>query len=226
MKLFQTLSKKTPAAKLPKFMEMESFGSGNTVFQIDFLRRRFLPRQIRFLLVWIVVGWLALQTVIFGVLALQCLYGHARNFQLKSRIEKNLGTLNRAQLVPAMDTLHKAVMYRLMDLQTQVRLQNERFLFAGKLAGLTRTLPARTWIREIVSDRAQRTLTIHGSFLIDPRNPYEIPISSWIEALKKDPQFSAGLVKIDMTEASSSTREKADIYLFQILCQWDPQVKI
>jgi hypothetical protein len=104
-----------------------------------------------------------------------------------------------------------------------IDLQAERFPAAAKLAGITRTLPARTWMTEIQVSRDERRLLIHAAFLMDPKRPYELPVSAWIEALKKDPQFGAGLKQIEMTEGSNATRVKAELYLFKIRAEWNTE---
>ena len=97
-----------------------------------------------------------------------------------------------------------------------------RFPVGAKLAALTTTLPARTWLTGLEAKRDASTLTIRAAYFIDPEHPYELPTTRWIQALKADPTFGRGLKRLDLQNSSRQTQKRAELFAFTLLAEWAP----
>jgi Tfp pilus assembly protein PilN len=102
-------------------------------------------------------------------------------------------------------------------------LHQQRFPVGGKLAALSRTLPARTWITGLSGSREGRKLTVSAAYLVDADKPYELPTKSWIEALKADPRFSGGLKRLDLGSTSRKTQGTSELLAFDLIAEWSGQ---
>ena len=120
-----------------------------------------------------------------------------------------------------MKPLYAQAQTDLTRLNAIISRETARFRAGGKLAVLTTTLPARTWITTISSDRQKRTLLIGVTYLIDPEQPYELPTKVWIDSLRSDPRFSQGLKRLELMSSSRITQGRANLFVFELAAEWD-----
>ena len=104
--------------------------------------------------------------------------------------------------------------------QTAIALKRQQVPVAGKLAGLTKTLPARVWVTQLSGNQGGRSVTLQGACLIDPDAPYEVPIKKWMAALKADPQFGSGLRSLNLESSSRKAQGKAQLLVFELSAEW------
>ena len=192
-------------------------------FAVNFSRPAILSPRVRRALAKLTAGYLLL-----GAAAGILLLGFALWTHLDARrLQQRLGT-------PAgRSAAEQASRQAMADLQAQAVLQTaqfnamnaqltSRFPVGAKLAALTTTLPARTWVTGLEARREGRTLTIRAAYLIDPEQPYELPTTRWIETLKADPAFGRGLKRLNLQDSSRETQGRAELFLFTLSAEWLP----
>ena len=189
-------------------------------FAINFARSTVLPPRVRRLLAWFILIY-----VLAHLLACFALFSTTLWTYLDARrLERRLGAAGAASTEPASRQT-------MADLRAQAGLQTTqlhamsaqlamRFPVGAKLAALTTTLPARTWVTGLEAKRDAHTLTIRAAYLIDPEHPYELPTTRWIETLKADPAFGHGLKRLDLQGSSRKTQGRAELFVFTLSAEW------
>lgn len=193
------------------------------VFAINFIRREFLPSSIKRLLAYFVFGYLGMSIITAAILILMAFGAHFKYHHIQTLLKRN--ALSGAQvedLEAEMKVLGTQIASSLGQLNSLNTIQQGRFLIADKLAGLTRTVPARTWITAMRGDANQAQMAIEAIFLVDSANPYQLPAKQWIELLKKDPDFGRNLKHLELKKSSQRTQGKIELYVFELLVEWQP----
>lgn len=191
------------------------------VFSINLIRSQSFFLRNRRLLSYATVGYFIAQGLIFLGLVLWGLglWGQAvyldksfhRIFPASDSIKDYKAHLNQ---------LSQRAQASLDEVKAAVAIEKDKFRVAGKLAGIVRTIPIRTWITSIRVTAATRSMVIAAGFLVDMEDPDERPFKDWIEALKKDPGFSPGLKQIEQVSSSETRKGEADVSLFEIRAGW------
>ena len=195
-------------------------GETSAAFSINFAPRTFLSPRLRRALVSLTAGYLLTAAVCGCLLLGLTLWTHLDARRLQQRLG-HTGT-------PAAEQASRQTM---ADLRAQAGLQTPqlnamsaqlatRFPVGAKLAALTTTLPARTWLTGLEAKRDSRTLTIRAAYFIDPEHPYELPTTRWLEALKADPKFSRGLKRLELQDSSRKTQGRAELFVFTLSAEW------
>ena len=199
--------------------------SGRTsgVFSINLVRHQNLPLRIRRLLIAIALGYLMAQVALTAWLlhAVHDSTTHWRHVQ--AQLRGQVPSVAAAQaLRQEVAVLRERANGDLSQIQAMITLQRPRFPVAGKLAALTHTLPARTWITSLAGARESRTITIQAAYLIDPAQPYNLPTKGWVEALKGDPAFRQGLKRLDLKASARKMQGTAELFSFELVAEWQP----
>ena len=200
-------------------LSRDPFGA-SAAFSINFARHTLLSPRLRRALVSLTAGYLLTGAVCGCLLLGLTLWTHLDARRLQQRLG-HTGT-------PAAEQASRQAM---ADLRAQAGLQTTqlhamsaqlamRFPVGAKLAALTTTLPARTWVTGLEAKRDAHTLTIHAAYLIDPEHPYELPTTRWIETLKADPAFGHGLKRLDLQGSSRKTQGRAELFVFTLSAEW------
>ena len=119
-----------------------------------------------------------------------------------------------------LDDLYEKAGVSLKDLDAVIAIEKDKFQIAGKLAGIARTIPPRTWVTSIKLDGWRRSMMLEARFLVDVADPYQLPTKKWIDALKNDPTFGEGLEQIDYLQSSQTQVGHAEIGFFEIEARW------
>ena len=190
------------------------------VFSINFSRRATFSPRLRRTLASLAAGYLFASAVCVCLLLGAAVWLNLDARRLQGRLG-NTGT----------SATEQASRQTMADLQAQAMLQTNgltamnaqlatRFPVGAKLAALTTTLPARTWVTGLEARRDVHTLTIKAAYFIDPEHPYDLPTTRWIEALKADPAFGRGLKRLDLQGSSRETRGRAELFVFTLSAEW------
>ena len=193
------------------------------IFSINFVRHQQLPRYVQRSLTWAVCCVLLLHVVVAAGLGGLVYRTHAQGRRLQTQLQGALASADAAStLKQEMLTLRDRAHEDAAQLNAMIALQQTRFPVGARLAGLTKTLPPRTWITGLAADRDKRTLTIHASYLIDAERPFELPTKAWMAALQADPQFSRGLKRLELGESSRKLQGAAELFCFGLVAEWKP----
>ena len=195
-------------------------GETSAAFSINFARHTILSPQLRRALASLMASYLLTGAVCCCLLLGLTLWTHLDARRLQQRFG-DTGT----------STTEQASRQMMADLRAQAALQATqlaamsaqlatRFPVSAKLAALTTTLPARTWVTRLEAKRDARTLTIQAAYFIDPEHPYELPTTRWIDALKADPAFGHGLKRLDLQGSSRKTQGRAELFVFTLSAEW------
>jgi len=194
------------------------------VFSINFIRRETLALRIRRSLVYVGLGYLALHAAIMLWLLASAVLAHHQS----QRMQRLLHSRSPSVASPAgvsqqeMESLRDRAAADLAMLNAMATLQQQRFFIGPKVAGLARTLPARTWITNLTGHRQGRSLTIQAAYLVNPETPYELPAKEWMAALKDDAGFGPGLQRLELGSTSRKMQGMADLYYFELSAEWQP----
>ena len=217
----------SPKTGLLKFIpSLGSFCFGPTekssgAFSINLIRSRSFFLQHRRPLSFLMFGYFVLQVLIFLALVVGSLGLWGQTLYLDRSFHQIFPeSSTRKEFRARLDQLSQRAQASLGELKGAITIEKEKFRVAGKLAGLVRTIPVRTWISTIRVDAKTRTMSIQAGFLIDMEDPDERPMKDWIEALKKDPGFSPGLKKIEQGSSSETEKGRAAVCLFDIKAGW------
>ncbi|MBI4167813.1 MAG: hypothetical protein HY515_02550 [Candidatus Aenigmarchaeota archaeon] len=205
--------------------EANSHRMKSEVFAINFIRHEFLSSSIRRFLVYFVFGYLGISIITAVILVMMAFGAHVRYHHIQGLLKRN--ALSGAQvkdLETEMKMLGTQIASSLEQLNSLNTFQKGRFPIADKLAGLTRTVPTRTWITALRGDANQAQMTIEATFLVDPADPYQLPTKPWIQLLKKDPDFGRNLKRLELKKSSQNTQGKTELYTFEFLAEWQPVV--
>ena len=188
-------------------------------FSVNFVRRQALPAGVRQAAVYAAIGFLGFQVLLAVWLIGGSMSAFAQSQYLQGRIKRH-GAAPSSSLKKEMEALHQRAAMNLTRLNTAVTLQQEQFPVADRLAALTKTLPPRTWITGLSSNRGKRGLTVQARALIDPAKPNEVPANAWREALKADPEFSRGLKRISVGASTRGKQGQAEYADFELNAEW------
>ncbi len=192
--------------------------SSQEVFSINFIRREVVPFRVRRVLVYAGFGSLVINLAL--MIGLLVFAGQTRHEAQRVRVQMGVNTARAPN--DEMETLRERTADNLARLNTLIGLQRSRFYVGSKLAALTRTLPARTWITSLSSERKGRTLLIHACYLVNSEKPYDLPTKGWIEALKADPVFGQGLTRLELAGTSRKRQGDAELFTFDLTAAWNP----
>lgn len=192
------------------------------VFAVNFSRRETLSRVWRRGLAYAAVGFLALNVIAVFYFVFEGIGAHIEIGRVRSSIEKMLPSSSAvAQIKTEADILYGEASEQLNRLNFILSLKKQRFPASQKLAGLTRTLPLRTWITKIETDSTRRSVSIEALYLVNAEDPYYLPTNDWVVELKKDPDFGFGLKNIDITRSAQKEMGGSQVYAFSILSTWN-----
>ena len=195
-------------------------GETSAAFSINFARHTVLSPRLRRALASLIAGYLLTGTVCVCLLLGLTLWTHLDARRLHQRLGSARGTVVEAAAREAMADLQAQAALDATQLTAMNAQLATRFPVGAKLAALTTTLPARTWVTGLEAKRDARTLTIKAAYLIDPERPYELPTTRWIETLKADPAFGRGLKRLDLQSSSRETQGRAELFSFTLSAEW------
>ncbi len=196
---------------------------GVVVCSINLIRHQHLPRYVQRSLTWVVLWAFCFNVVVAAGLCLVAQRTRARGRQLQRQLQGQMSSVDAAgTLKQEMLTLRERAHEDWAQLTAMIVLQQTRFPVGGKLAGVTKTLPPRTWITGLSADRDKRTLTINASYLIDAERPFELPTKAWMAALQANPPFSHGLKRLELGESSRKLQGTAELFCFSLIAEWRP----
>jgi Tfp pilus assembly protein PilN len=198
-------------------------GYRGAVFSINFVRHETVPLRIRRTVISVALGSCLVNASIMVGLIGMALHARQQWQQVQAKVQRQMpSAVEISATTQEMETLHERAIQDLTDLNAAISLHSQRFPIGGKLAALTKTLPARTWITGLSGNRENRTVTIQAIYLIDLENPYDLPTKEWIEALKADPHFRQGLTRLDLGTSSRTTEGRAKLFSFELVAEWEP----
>lgn len=196
------------------------------IFSINFIRHEFMPTRVRRIVVYAALGYLAVSVAIGMGLLGGAIFSWVEWHWLEARLRGKMVDATALTLLNRdMETIEALAVKDLNQLNAIVSLKKQHFPIAGKLAALTETLPARTWINRISGNPDKRTLEIESTYIISPDKPYELPVKGWIEALKSDPRFGQRLKQLDLGSSSRKQGGKGEVFSFELLAAWEPLAK-
>ena len=194
-----------------------------TVCTINLIRHQNLPRYVQRSLTWVALGALLVNVAIAAGLGGVAYRTRAQGHRLQTQLQGRMASADAAStLKQEMLTLRDRAHEDVTQLNAMIALQQARFPVGGRLAGLTNTLPPRTWITGLAADREKRTLTITASYLIDTERPFDLPTKAWLAALQANTQFSRGLKRVELGESSRKLQGSAELFCFSLVAEWKP----
>lgn len=208
-------AQKAPARLSETQPSTRAIEPGQIVFEINFLRHPAPSAAIQQGLFVLGAIYLLANVVVTGWLLFTGVSAAWNTVRSESRAS------SRSAAAQDLGVLYQRANQELVQLQGIVDSQRARFLAGGRLAALTETLPARTWISGISGDRAEHSIILRAEYLIDPDHPYEVPARDWMETLRADPRFGNGLKKLDMASSSRRTQGNAELLSFELVAEWN-----
>lgn len=200
------------------------------VFSINFVRRQTTSLRVRRALAYCGLGYLVVNVMIFMTFIGMAIQSHQQAYAV--RVQSHAQRSSSAAVSASrqeMASLQQRALEQLNQLNAIIALQKQRFPVAGKLAALTKTIPARTWITSLSGQRNNRTMTIQAAYLVNPDAPYTLPATQWIEALRADPAFRQSLKRLDLGASTRKTLGSTELFVFDLVAEWDapatPEVK-
>lgn len=193
------------------------------LFSVNFIRHRVIPRRVRTALMYAVLVYLLVNAA--GLLSFvgSALTAHKRWTHLQATLQGRVASASEmAALRQEIDALHDQATEDLAKLQKVTALKRQRFPLAKRLAVVTATLPARTWVTSVSTSRETRVMTIGASYLIDPEAPYKLPLRSWLEALKADDYFRRGLKRLELSQSARKPQGRSALFTAELVAEWDP----
>ena len=193
------------------------------VFSINFIRGETVSLRVRRLLTSLALGYLIANLLLLAGLLGTALHARTQRQRLAQVLSSPTPS---TRVVHAgeddMERLSRRAQADLAELGAIVAQRKLGFPVGGKLAALTKTLPARTWLTGISGTRAERRITVQATYLIDPERPYELPIKAWMGALRDDLAFRDGLTRLELSASSRKTQGRAELALFELVAEWQP----
>jgi len=165
-------------------------------------------------------GWLLLNVIVLAWLIVSMVAALSQSQQFRSGVTKQMAAGTAGGVAQEMDTLRQHVLESTAELQAVIAMEQQRFPVGEKLAGLTRTLPPRTWLTHLAGERNGRTMTIQAAYLITPDSPYDLPTKSWLAALRDEPGFREGLTRLEMGQSSRKRAGEAELFVFDVEAAW------
>ena len=183
----------------------------NQVFSINFIREEQIPIHVRRIGIYAALAYLFLNALwLAGSLGYLCYSAGSSALAGK-----------QAGIQGQMESLYEQATQNLNQINSLALLGREKFLVADKLRALARTLPTRTWIASVSSDRGERRLMIQALYLIDSGKPYELPTKAWMKALRSDPLFNPGLKSLELVNSFQKTQGSAELFSLTFLAEWE-----
>ena len=201
---------------------IQVLGPSSEAFSINFARHALFSPRLRRGFAFLTAAYLLAGAIVCCVLLVLTVWTGVDAGRLQQRLGSDVQS-----------AAGQASRQAMVDLQVQAALEatglnavsgelSSRFPVAAKLAAMTVTLPARTWVTGLTANRTTRTLTIQSAYLIDPEHPYELPATPWIQALKANPQFGVGLKRLELQGSSRKTQGRSELFLFTLSAEWAP----
>lgn len=193
------------------------------VFSINFLRHETLPLSLRRTLLSFAVVYLIIQIAIaIALVAAAFAYGRDSFLTQRRLADQSPASPSVKSLRKDMQAVSASAEEELAQLNHFLALQRQQFPVGSKLAALTKTLPPRTWITELIGSRERRALTIRAAYFVDPNDPHALPTKAWLEGLTQDPVFGQGLKRLELGASSRKTQGRAEVFTFELLAEWNP----
>ena len=191
------------------------------IFRINFSRNNFISDVVRKNTVYGVIIYLIAHLIISLVMAGAAADTGRRFHHLASSLEAKLPeSVKIEELNAQMGGLYQELSERGRFMGIFIRLGQDRFAAAGKLAALARTLPAKTWLTKVHGSKSDKSLKVDALYYIAPDEPFELPVNAWMEKLKQDPVFSEGLLKIELKKSAQERKGTAELQMFEIEARW------
>ena len=196
--------------------------SRGEIFSINFIRRDFIPLSIRRIAISLVGGYLGINLLVMIGLLGAALWSYSSQAFLQAKFQDRIqDSIWLSKVKQDMEIMQEQATHDTHQMNAIMTLKKQRFPFTGKLAALAETLPARTWIRLLSADQEEKSLKIEAVYLVDPEQPYTLPVKEWVEALKNQPRFAQGLKRLDLVTSSRQTQGKSDLFSFELLAEWE-----
>ncbi len=215
---------KTNIRRITSSLASFRFGAGgksSDVFAINLIRSRSFFHLNRRVLSFLTLGYFIAQGLLFLGLVFWGLGLGVKTFQLDQSFRRAFPlSVSGTEFQTQLNQLSQRARASLAELKTAVAIEKDKFRIAGKLAGIARTIPVRTWVSSIRLDASERSMNIEAGFLVDPADPDRLPVKGWIDALAKDPGFGPWLKKIEQIHSSENQKGQAEICLFEIQAGW------
>jgi len=191
------------------------------VFSINFIRGEFLPPRVRRTFLAAGFWWLIVNGLVLVGLLLMVAGTHQQSRRLQTAVQQRIASASTVGgASQQIEALREQAAQNVSKLNAIIALEQQRFPTGSKLAALTRTLPARTWVTSISGDRGARTLHVQAAYLINPASPYDLPTKEWLAALKDDPGFREGLARLEVGPSSRKRVGEAELFSFELIGQW------
>lgn len=195
---------------------------GAPVFSINFIRHHSLPVAVRRVLLYTAIGYVVASVIVLAVLLGMGVSSGTQWRALQHHVQQATPSRSgrSAAVREEMDVLRQQAAQNVAELHAAIERRQRQFPVGGKLAGLTRTLPARTWLTNVTGEQKDRKMTIQAAYLVDPERPYDLPTKGWMAALKADPAFGQGLKSLELTSSTRKNHGRAELFIFQLSAAW------
>jgi hypothetical protein len=195
----------------------------SAIFSVNFIRHRVIPRRVRTTFMYAVLAYLLVNAVVLLYFVGSALSTNLHWRRLQTSLQGQASSASTMTgLRQEMGVLHDRATEDLAKLRGIAELKRQRFPLAGRLAVLTTTLPARTWITGVSASRDARLMTIEASYLVDSEAPYELPMKSWLEALRTDAYFRHGLKRLELSKSTRKTQGRSELFTAELVAEWHP----
>jgi len=190
-------------------------------FSINFVRKQSRSIHMRRVGVIVLSVYALGQILLMGWLFVSAQSSWVETQEIQGRSSWTEEADALAQTREQVEQLHTRAIEDLGQVQRVLGSQKERFFAGGKIATLTRTLPARTWITQLSGDRQSHQIKAQAAYWINPEAPYELPVKEWIKQLHEDTSFSQNLSRLEIGTSSRQKLGKAELYTFTLIAQWN-----
>jgi hypothetical protein len=209
-------------AKPPRPARRQPLGH-HEVFSLNFIRHETVPLVVRRAFLYLTLGYLVVNLVVLAVLLAGANRSRSDWASLRAGLGRQVLSPDAVSLLrQETGTLRERATEDLNRLGTMTTLQQSRFLVAGRLAALTKTLPPRTWIAGLSGQREGKRLSVRAAYLINPERPYDLPTKAWMDTLRADPVFREGLKLLELGSSSRKMQGDAELFSFELLAEWSP----
>ena len=200
-----------------------AFPDHPAVFSINFIRHQTVSLWMRRALVYVVLGYLVANVCVLAGFVGTSFSTYTQVERLRTAVHTTTPSATAVKTTTdQMRALQGQAKEDLVGLTAIATQQQQRFPVAGKLAALTKTVPARTWITGISGARENRTILVQAADLVDPNTSYDLPTKGWMEALRADPSFGRGLKQLELKSSSKKMQGTAELVVFQLAAEWQP----
>ena len=177
--------------------------------------------MFRRLIPFVILGYFIVQGLLLISLLVWGLGLNAEVTRLTQSFQKTFpSSFSSGGYKASLDQLFQRAQAELARLKVATVIEKDKFRIAGKMAGIVRTVPVRTWISSIQLDTSKRSMSIKACFLADAMDSDALSVTHWIEALKKDPGFGPGLKTIGEVSSYQIQKGAVEISLSEIQAGW------